>query len=180
VAISLPGALLMTLLGGLLFGGIYGGFLVITAATMGASIVFLLARNLLKPYFEAKIAAYITQFKKGFEKNAFSYLLFLRLTPIFPFWLVNIAPAFMNISLQSFASATLIGIAPASFIFTHLASGLISVVEQDALKLVSCPDSSCIPQFNFQNLLSKEILFALFALGLLSLLPIFLKRGKTT
>lgn len=179
VAISMPGALYLTLLGGILFGALWGGILVVSGATLGATAIFMLAKHWLKPTFEPKITQYIGKFKEGFEKNASSYLLFLRLTPIFPFWLVNIAPAFFNVSPLIFIATTLFGIAPASFIFTTFASGLVEQVQADAIIAASCQTAACFPQFEVNNLFSRTTVLSLVGLGLLSLLPVLLKRLKS-
>ena len=92
VALSLPGGAVLTLAGGFLFGWLLGGVASILAATIGASVVFLIARSALGEFLAARAGPWLSRFRQGFQEDAFSYLLFLRLVPIFPFWLVNLAP----------------------------------------------------------------------------------------
>lgn len=158
VAFSLPGALLMTLIGGLLFGGWRATPLIVFSATTGAACVFLVAKWTKMEI--SKLGETAAQFKAGFAKNAFYYLLFLRLTPIFPFLLVNIAPALLGMKLRPFILATALGIAPASAIYATLGSALR---ENSTLETV---------------LGRTDILLALSGLGLLALLPLLLKGMK--
>lgn len=124
VAFSLPGATIMTIAGGLLFGLWLGAALSVLGATTGAIILFVLARFVVGDALRARSSAFITRMAEGFERNAFSYLLFLRLVPLFPFWAVNLAPAALGVPLRSFALATLIGIIPGTLAFASIGDGL--------------------------------------------------------
>ncbi len=124
VALSLPVGLWLSLLGGLLFGTVLGGSLTVLAAGTGAVILFLLARGLLAPFFEHRLAGPIAKLRPGLERDGFSYLLALRLMPIFPFWLVNLAPALIGMRLAPYAAATFIGMVPTSFVFNAVGAGL--------------------------------------------------------
>ena len=98
VALSLPGGAVLTLAGGFLFGWLLGGVASIIGATIGAAIVFLIARSALGEVLAARAGPWLSRFRQGFQDDAFSYLLFLRLVPIFPFWLVNLAPGLLGVS----------------------------------------------------------------------------------
>jgi uncharacterized membrane protein YdjX (TVP38/TMEM64 family) len=158
VALSLPGALVLTLAGGLFFGAFIATPAIVIAATFGATLVFLFAQYTRMDI--GKIGAAAAQFKQGFANNTFYYLLFLRLTPLFPFWLVNIAPALLGVKLRVFIVTTFIGIAPATAIFAFLGEGLNQAITDPTA------------------LLRKEIFFSLCGLGLLSLVPLLFKKGK--
>jgi uncharacterized membrane protein YdjX (TVP38/TMEM64 family) len=92
VAISIPGATLLTLAGGFLFGPWLGTLYVMISATIGSTIIFIAAKTAFSSLLQEKAGKKILLLKKGFEENAMSYLLFLRLVPLFPFWLINIVP----------------------------------------------------------------------------------------
>src|SRR5512134_3581078 len=102
VALSLPGAIWLTISGGFLFGTLFGTLYAVVAATIGAALVFILARYALGDYLRSKAGPTVRKMESGFRKNALSYLLFLRITPVFPFWLVNLVPAFLGVRLSTF------------------------------------------------------------------------------
>ena len=159
VALSLPGALVLSLVMGFLFGRWVGTVLVVLAATLGATSVFLAARYLLADAARKRLGALGEKINAGFAQNAFSWLLFLRLVPLFPFFLVNLAPAFSSVPLRTFVLATLVGIVPGTFVFVNLGETLGRI---DSLS----------------GLLSTPTLVALVLLGLLALLPLVWKKLK--
>ncbi|TNE33302.1 MAG: TVP38/TMEM64 family protein [Alphaproteobacteria bacterium] len=186
VACSFPGGLLMTVTGGFLFGWIAAGFMTVFAATLGATILFLIAETALGEPLRHKAGPWLTKLEKGFQDDAFNYLLFLRLVPVFPFWLVNIAPAFLGVGLSTYVIGTFIGIIPGTFVFAYLGVGLDSIIVEQQEVYHSCitaGNAGCSMDFQISSLLTKEILFSFIALGLMSLLPILLKKwrkGKTS
>jgi uncharacterized membrane protein YdjX (TVP38/TMEM64 family) len=99
VALSLPGGLVLTVAGGLLFGTLVGGLAAVVAATVGATIVFLIARTAVGDTFSERAGPWLAKLSVGFKDEALSYMLFLRLVPAFPFWFVNIAPAMLGVPL---------------------------------------------------------------------------------
>jgi uncharacterized membrane protein YdjX (TVP38/TMEM64 family) len=111
----LPGAAVLTLAGRFLFGWFWGGLASMIAATIGAVLVFLIARTALGEPLAARAGPWLAKLRQGFQEGAFNYLLFLRLVPIFPFWLVNLAPALLGVSFWTYTLATIIGIIPGSF-----------------------------------------------------------------
>lgn len=129
VAFSLPGALIATLTGGFLFGTWFGGPLAVVSATIGATAIFLAARTALGDVLRAKAGPGLRKLEAGFGKNAFSYMLVLRLVPLFPFFLVNLAPAFLGVPLRTYVVATFIGIIPGTFVYASLGSGLGAIFE---------------------------------------------------
>ena len=162
VALSLPVASLLTLAGGALFG--WTAAAVITcAATIGATVVFIAARTVLNEFFVERTTGFITKLEAGFQKNAFSYLLALRLIPVFPFWVVNIVPALLGMRMNHYLLATFIGITPGTLIYVWVAKSFDILLSRG-----QTPDLS--------ELSKPAIIVPLFALGLLSLIPALWKR----
>ncbi len=124
VALSVPGGAVMTVAGGLLFGLWMGGALAIVGATTGAVLLFLLARFVVGDALRDRAGPMLRRMAEGFKRNAFAYLLFLRLVPAFPFWAVNLVPALAGVRLRSFAAATLIGIIPGTLAYAAVGDGL--------------------------------------------------------
>ena len=147
----------------------------VVAATIGAVIIFLIARSSLGEVFENKASGFIEKMAKGFQKDAFQYLLTLRLVPAFPFWVVNIVPGLLNMKLIPYAVATFIGIIPGTFAFTYLGSGLDSVIAEQERANPGCVDAgSCT--IDPKALITTDLLLALAALAALSFIPFILKR----
>jgi len=169
VAVSLPGAVFLTLGGGFLFGPILGSVLVVFSATIGATILFFAVQTSLGSWLEDKASGAVDKMREGFQKNAFSYLLFLRLIPVFPFWVVNIVPALLGVSLTTYVAATFIGIIPGSIVYVLVGHGLSHVFATN-------------DEPNLGIILQPQILYPLIALGLLALAPVIyqkcITRGK--
>ncbi|MDQ6956857.1 MAG: TVP38/TMEM64 family protein, partial [Mariprofundaceae bacterium] len=130
VALSLPGGLVMTLSGGFLFGAVWGTSMAVTGATLGATILFLIAKTSLGDFLLAKAGNTVKKLQAGFEEDVWSYMFILRVVPIFPFFLVNLAPAFLGVPLRVYLVATFFGIIPATFVYALAGSGLGKVFEQ--------------------------------------------------
>lgn len=128
VAVAFPAAWVLTLLGGFLFGWLVSSILVAIAATVGASLLFLIARTTFGESLRGRLTGRVEQFAEGFEKNAFAYLLALRIAPVLPFFLVNIAPALFSVKLRVYAAATFIGILPGVIAYSWLGQGLDSAL----------------------------------------------------
>jgi len=165
VAFSLPGGLVMTVTGGFLFGAVAGGLYTVVGATVGAVLLFLLVKSSLGDYLLAKAGDSVIRMQKGFADNAMSYMLVLRLVPIFPFFLVNLVPAFLGVPLRVYLIATFFGIMPATFVFALAGSGLGNLLDQGG-------------EISLQGVMTPEILGALFGLALLSLIPVIYKRFR--
>ena len=165
VAFSIPGASVLSLMYGALLGTVVSGFLVVISATIGASMIFLAARYAFADTLKERAGPWLSKMQDGFNKNAVSYLLFLRLVPAFPFFVVNIVPAFMGVTLRTYVITTFFGIMPGTFVFASIGNGIGYVLEQG-----KTPDLSILS--------SPEILLPLAALGLLSLIPIACKKIK--
>lgn len=163
VALSLPGAVWLTLAGGFLFGAALGTALTVFAATAGAVLVFLLARWFVGERGLARFGEGAVRLAEAIRREGFLYLLALRLVPLFPFVLVNLAPAFVGMRLGPYTLATALGIVPATAVFSLAGAGLGRAFEAEG-------------GFDLRAVLSTETLLALAGLALLSLLTIPLKR----
>ena len=183
VALSFPGAVALTLVGGALFGGLAASIATVFAATAGAVVVFLLARSAFGTALANRASPRLSRLGQGFRRNAFSYLLFLRLVPAFPFWLVNIAPALLNMRLLPYAVATLIGIVPGSMAFAFIGAGLEQTFLDHQGARAACEaagktTSDCALALKAGELVSPELVIGLTALGVVSLLPLLWRRRK--
>jgi uncharacterized membrane protein YdjX (TVP38/TMEM64 family) len=185
VALSLPGGAVLTLAGGFLFGWFLGGVAAIVAATIGAVIVFLIAKSALGEVLAARAGPWLGRLRQGFQEDAFNYLMFLRLVPVFPFWLVNLAPGLLGVGLGTYTLATAIGIIPGTLAYSVAGRGLDSLIEaQQAVhqsclaKMGSDAQNSCPFVLEPQALLTPGLIAGFIALGLVALLPIALKHLK--
>jgi uncharacterized membrane protein YdjX (TVP38/TMEM64 family) len=115
VALSIPVGVYLTVTGGILFGAVLGGAAAVVGATIGAICIFLIAKSAIGEYFVRRAGRLAEKVAQGFRADAFNYLLFLRLVPIFPFWLVNLVPALCGVPLATFVAATALGVIPATF-----------------------------------------------------------------
>jgi len=165
VAVSVPGATVMTLAAGLMFGLVLGTLVVVVAATLGASLVFLIAKTALGEPLRRRAQGWIARMEEGFREDALNYLLVLRLVPLFPFWLVNLVPAFLGVRLVTYVSATFVGILPGSAVYVSVGNGVGEILEAGER-----PDLGLI--------FSPEILGPLVGLGALALLPVVYKRWR--
>jgi len=164
-ALSVPGGIFLSLLGGYLFSQPLSTIYVVFSATCGATLIFLAARTALGDSLRNKAGPFFKKMESGFQKNAASYLLFLRFVPLFPFWVVNLAPAFFGVSLRTFVWTTVVGIAPGSLIFTLAGGGLEKIFESEQ-------------PFSIAAIFNIKLKIALILLGCLVLIPILIKRIK--
>jgi uncharacterized membrane protein YdjX (TVP38/TMEM64 family) len=159
VALSVPGAAILTVAGGFLLGTWVGGACAVIGATCGATCLFLAARAGLGG-LAARAGPFLARLETGFRADAFNYLLVLRLVPVFPFWLVNLIPAVTGVGLPTFVAATLLGIIPGSFVYASLGAGLGEIVDQPDLAILFRPG----------------VLGPIAALALLALVPVWYRR----
>jgi len=179
VALSVPCGLALTMTAGLLFGPVVGGLVSALAATLGATAIFLAARSSIGEGLRAKAGPRLERLACGFCRDAFNYVLFLRLVPIAPFWLVNLAPAILGVPTRAYVLATAIGILPATFVFAALGSGLDSVVAaQEAANAACLAAGTCTVSLHPRALVTPELVAALAALGVLSLVPVVVRRWR--
>lgn len=175
VAVSFPGASLLTLASGLLFGGLAGGAASVCAATLGAAAIFLAARSSFGQLLQQRAGGFVGRLAEGFRRDSFSYLLFLRLTPLFPFWVVNIVPALLNMRLAPYLAATFLGIIPGTFAYAFVGAGLGSVVAAQELAQPGCGTAGTC-SIEVSALITPQLLIAFTALGVAALVPVALRR----
>lgn len=162
-AASLPGGAILSVAGGFLFGPWLGTACVVVAATLGVTAVFLVARSTIGNILRAKAEPALRKMERGFQKNALSYLLVLRLIPLFPFWLVNLVPALLGVPLRTYVIGTFLGIIPGVLVFTLAGAGLGSVFDTTE-------------GFSVASVLTPEVITALAGLSVLSLAPVVYKK----
>lgn len=163
VGVSLPVALVLTLTGGFLFGPVVGGLAAAAGCTLGATVIFLICRNAIGDSLKKRAGDRARRLEQGLRKDAFFYLLSLRLIPLTPFWLANLAAAMVAIPIRTFVAATFLGILPVSLIYAYLGHDLHAAFSRgEALD----PAMALQPQ----------VLIPLAAIGLLSLAPLAVKR----
>lgn len=161
--LSVPGAAVLTLSGGFLFGTVGGTAYAVIGATLGATAIFLAARTAFADALRARAGRAIGMMREGFRRDAFNYLLFLRLVPAFPFFLVNLVPAFLGVSTRTYILATVIGIIPGGFVFASVGAGLGSIFDQEG-------------EIGLADVMTPEIILAMAGLGVLALVPVLAKR----
>lgn len=155
--LSLPGAVILTLAGGFLFGSVPATLYVNIGATAGATLAFLAARYVLRDWVEQKFGKWLESLQQGFAKNAFSYLMTLRLIPLFPFFVVNLVSGLTRVSVGTYVAATALGIIPGSFVYAYAGRQLGTI---NSLKEIASP----------------RVLGAFVLLGALALVPIVYRR----
>ncbi len=155
--LSLPGAVILTLAGGFLFGSVVGVLFVNVGATTGSTLAFLAARYVLRDAVEQKFGRWLGPLQEGFTKNAFSYLMTLRLIPLFPFFVVNVVSGLTRMNVGTYVGATALGIIPGSFVFAYAGQQLGTI---NSLKEIASPN----------------VIAAFVLLGLLALMPSLYKK----
>ena len=165
VAFSIPGGAIMTISAGFLFGTVPAACYGVLGGTLGAVCVFLAARTALGDMLRAKAGPALRRMEAGFRENAFSYMLFLRLIPLFPFWLVNLVPAFLGVSLRTYVVATFFGVIPGALVYASLGNGLGVILDEGGE-----PDLGIV--------FRTDVLLPLLALAVLALLPVAYKKFK--
>ena len=179
VALSVPGAVYLTITGGLLFGALWGTLGSFSGALVGATLLFLMARTAIGEHLMRRAGPRAERLAAGFREDAFSYLLFLRLVPVFPFFLVNLVPAVVGVRPAPFVAATAIGILPATFVFSLVGSGLESAIAAQSESYRACVatgSSDCRVAFDIDTALTPSLIAALVGLGVLALIPVAMKR----
>ncbi len=168
VAFSVPGAVWFTLAGGLLFGTAFGAVFVVIAATLGATAIFLAAKTGLGDALRAKAGGWLKRLEDGFQDNEISFMLAMRLVPVVPFFVANLAPAFLGVRPVTFIWTTFVGIIPGTLVYASVGAGLGEVFARGEQ-----PDLRVIFEW--------PVLGPLLGLAALSLLPVAIKalrKGK--
>ena len=163
VALSFPGAAFRTMASGFLFGPALGTIYAVIGATLGATILFVIARASFKELFRNQHEGRLRKLADSFSRNALNYLLFLRLVPLFPFWIVNLAAAYVGMRIRIFALATFFGIIPGTLVFSSMGSGLGDLLDQGEM-----PEIGIV--------FAPNIFLPLLGLAILALAPVFVQR----
>lgn len=162
VAFSVPGAIWLTLIGGFLFGLVGGSIMVVASATLGAALIFLAARTSLGALLREKAGGWIGRLEAQFKRGEVSFLLIMRLVPAVPFFVANLAPAFLGVRLWTFFWTTFLGIMPGTVVFVSVGAGLGEQLERGER-----PDLGVI--------FEPHILGPLLGLAVLAALPLVLR-----
>ena len=164
-ASSIPGIVLLIILGGFLFGKYAATIMVVISTTFGAMVPYFIARFLLGDYVTRKILHRIKFMESKLHQNQFFYIMSLRFIPLIPFWLANLAAGAFNVRSGTFFLATLIGMIPVTFIYTTIGERLNVIIKTGN-------------NLNIGNFLDVKMLVALFVLAMLVLLPTIIRRNK--
>ena len=163
VALSLPGATVLSIASGFLFGVVWGTVVVVISATLGGTVLFVIAKTTFGDALRARAGAWLHRLEAGFREHALSYLIVLRLVPLFPFFVINLVPAFLGVPLSTFVLGTFVGIIPGSFVYTSVGAGLGSIFDAEGT-------------FSVKGVLTPQIITALVGLAVLALMPIVYKK----
>lgn len=163
--LAIPGVLWLTIAGGFLFGTWIGGGAAWFGALLGATALFFVARGALAPLLQRQTKGWLPKLRDGFNENAFNYVLTLRLIPLAPFVVVNLASAAFGMKTSQYVAASAIGMAPGALVYASIGAGLGAVLDAGGQPNVSL----------FAN---PAVYGPLLALGALSLMPVVLKALK--
>ncbi len=181
VAISAPGATIMTLAAGALFGPWLGAPAAALGATLGACALFAAARSSLGPTLARRAGPALARLSQGFQKDAASYMLFLRLSPLFPFWLVNLAAALAGAPFRTFVWTTAVGVLPAAAVFAYAGASLDSLAEQALAARRAClaaGGDACVLSLPASAIFSPRLIGLLLGFSLLALAPVAARRWR--
>jgi uncharacterized membrane protein YdjX (TVP38/TMEM64 family) len=156
-ALSLPGAAVFSIAAGAVFGTVMGTLYVNIGATIGATLAFLVARYLFHDLIQNRFGARLEKLNKELEARSFNYLLFLRLVPVFPFFLINLGAGLTRMSLRTFFLGTMVGIIPGSFVFCNAGASLATIT-------------------SISEIASPRVLGSFALMGLFALVPVFYQK----
>ena len=155
--LSLPGAGILSLAAGAVFGVVRGALYVSIGATTGATLAFLVSRYLFRDAIQKKFSSRLETMNRELEHSGFNYLLFLRLVPIFPFFLINLAAGLTKIPLRTFFLGTIIGMIPGNFVFCNAGASLATITKMN-------------------DIASPRVLGSFVLLGLFALVPVAYRK----
>ncbi|WP_375407779.1 TVP38/TMEM64 family protein [uncultured Methylobacterium sp.] len=185
VVVSIPASVILTVIFGFLFGTTVGACLAVAAATTGAVIVFSIGRWAAADLLARRAGPRLSGLADGFRRDAFGYIVVLRLLPVFPFWLTNLAPAAFGVRLRSFASATLIGLTPGAFVYAATGAAIEGVVAAHEATKAACltAGGACDDALSFTAFVTPKTLaglgtLAAFALASIALRHWFVRRHR--
>jgi uncharacterized membrane protein YdjX (TVP38/TMEM64 family) len=183
VSLSLPGASILSIIGGFIFGWVLSVPITVIAATIGATVVFQIVKTSLGAVVAERAGPFVQRLSNGFSEDAFNYLLFLRLVPAFPFFIVNAVAGVCRVEFRTFVLATFIGIIPGAIAFAWLGRGLGSVIDVETAAHDVCVAQKSVADCPFElsltSLVTPQLLIGFAALGVVALIPVALKKWKT-
>jgi len=182
VLIGLPGSILLTMLGGFFFGFLHALLLSCLAATLGALGLITLVRLFFRPLAQARLGARYDQWAQGFRRNDIYYLLFMRLMPVFPFWVVNLVVAVMDMPLIRFAPVSFVAMMPAAMAAALVGTGLEEAFVESAAQLAACRaqgGTQCADALTMPDLWQPDFLWALSVMAVMALLPPLWRRYQS-
>ena len=174
-AFAIPGVLILTLAGGFLFGGGIAGGLSAAMVTTGGICLFLAARGMLHDFLASRAGNLGERMRRQFRQNALSYMLFLRLTPLVPFWLVTIVAALAGVTVRTFVWTTALGVLPMSFVIAFAGEHLDRLVAAGREAYDTCRAGGrldCRITLPLNEILSSSTLMLLAGAALLALTPL--------
>ncbi len=160
-----PSGTVMTLAGGFIFGTVLGTASVVVGATVGATALFLATKHAIGDWLRERAGPGIHKMEEGFQEDELNYMLTLRLVPLFPFWLVNLAPAFLGVKLRHYVIGTFFGIIPGTAVYATVGAGLGGILESGE-------------ELTLNGILTPEIVAGLIGLALLALVPVAYKKWE--
>ena len=162
VTVLPPSGTILSLTGGFLFGTLWGGTMIVIGATIGATLVYLVTRTAFADVLKNRAGGAVEKMREGFQENAVNYMLFLRLVPAFPFFVVNIVPGLLGVPLRTFIITTFFGIIPGSFVYASLGAGFSSLIDER--------------EPNLGVIFEPQYLVPILGLAVLSMIPVIIKR----
>ena len=179
VVVSVPASLFLTMLCGFLFGIVPGALVAVASATTGAAIVFTIGRGAASDLLLRRAGPRLASLAAGFREDAFGYIAFLRLLPIFPFWMTNLAPAAFGVKRSTFVLATLVGLLPGAFVYAATGAAIEDVVLAHETAKAAClavNGLDCENALTLRALITPRMVLGLGALAALALISVFLRR----
>ncbi|MGD9738541.1 MAG: TVP38/TMEM64 family protein [Bauldia sp.] len=174
VVFSIPGGSVLTIVGGLMFGGLAGGLLTTVAATAGSLTVYFIAKTALSDWMTkrtANLGRQLSALAEGFRDNAFYVIVVMRLIPVMPYWASNAVPALFGVSVRTFVLATLVGLLPWTVSFAFFGDALEEIIDAQEVANPGCADAGTCEVLDMTSLTSGPVLTGL-AIALASLLPV--------
>lgn len=173
VVVSVPATLILTMVCGFLFGIVPGALTAVAAATTGAAIVFAIGRGPGADLLRRMGGTRVETLAAGFRRGAFGYIMVLRLLPLFPFWVTNLAPAACGVTMRVFVAATLFGLLPGAFVYAVMGAGIEEVVAAHQGAKAAClaaGERACDDALSLRALITPKMvaglaMLAVFALG---------------
>lgn len=179
VVVSVPATLILTMVCGFLFGIVPGALTAVAAATTGAAIVFAIGRGPGADLLRRAGGTRIAPLAAGFRRDAFGYILVLRLLPLFPFWMTNLAPAACGVKVRVFVGATLLGLLPGALVYAATGAGVEDVVAAHANARAACLAAGafgCDDALSLRGLITPKMVAGLAMLAVFALGGIVLSR----